>query len=209
MRPVLATLNHLLAQAPWARQRLMPFAGRRAAITVATLRLDFMISGDGLLLPIQDSEGGATASRAPEAAEVLIRLPADTPLLLLRGIDKVFAAAHVEGAADFASALGFVLQHLEWDYEEDLAHLFGDIVAHRLAGTLRGLLDWQRESGRRLGANLSEYLTEEQPVLLARRDLASLAQEIAAFDARLQQCELRLSRLAHLPTDCPGLLRIS
>jgi len=184
-RVPLAALNHLLAQAGWARQKLRPFSGRRAAIVVATLRLDFVVAADGLLQP---------ASETP--AEVVLRLPVDAPLRLPQGSEALFAAAHVEGPADFASALGFVFQHLEWDYEEDLARLFGDIIAHRLAGGLRSLLRWQREAAQRLVGNVAEYLTEERPLLLARAEFDRFGAELAAFDHRLRQAEARFARLS-------------
>ena len=44
---VIAALNHLLTDAPWARDRLKPFAGRTAVIQVAPAFLCVAVEGDG------------------------------------------------------------------------------------------------------------------------------------------------------------------
>ena len=71
---------------------------------------------------------------APEAElEVSISLPAAAPLLALQGKDAVMRAARIEGSAEFAETLGFVIRNLRWDAEEDLSKVVGDIAAHRIA----------------------------------------------------------------------------
>ena len=43
----IAGLNHLLADAPWARERLAPFAGRTAIFVLKPLELGLGIDKDG------------------------------------------------------------------------------------------------------------------------------------------------------------------
>jgi ubiquinone biosynthesis protein UbiJ len=76
---------------------------------------------------------GCIAAPAPDAElEVSISLPAAAPLLALQGKDAVMRAARIEGSAEFAEALGFVIRNLRWDAEEDLSKMVGDIAAHRI-----------------------------------------------------------------------------
>lgn len=42
-----AGLNHLLADAPWARERLAPFAGRTAVFSVKPVDIGVGIDNDG------------------------------------------------------------------------------------------------------------------------------------------------------------------
>jgi ubiquinone biosynthesis protein UbiJ len=124
--PVIAAINHLLGQAAWAREKLAPFAGHSALIKLPPFEAAFLIGEDGCISP---------ASAAAEL-EVSISLPAETPLLALQGKDAVMRAARIEGSAEFAEALAFVIRNLRWDAEEDLSGIVGDIAAHReiLAG---------------------------------------------------------------------------
>ncbi|MGH7341381.1 MAG: sterol-binding protein, partial [Candidatus Rokuibacteriota bacterium] len=48
--PVIAFVNHLLAEEQWARDRLMPFAGKRVRVTAPALPdLAFAVANDGML----------------------------------------------------------------------------------------------------------------------------------------------------------------
>lgn len=191
--PILAALNHVLAQAAWARGRLSPFTGRRARIELPPLpTLAFTVDAEGYLrTPEKDG-----ADEAHGDADVAIALPAAAPLLALGDPEQVFKRAHISGNADFADSLGFVLRNLRWDFEEDLSRIVGDIAARRIAGLLAGLFGWQREAAARLGQNLAEYLTEEQRTLLRPPELAAFSNEVGRLNADLVRLEQRVGRLA-------------
>lgn len=178
----LAALNHLLEGADWARARLRAFAGRRARIEMPPLAFGFAIAADGRVEPCQEGE----------ASDVVVRLPAETPFLLARGLDKVMAGAGVEGNAEFATELSFVLRHLRWDVEEDLARRLGDVAAHRLVGLAGRLLAWRKQAGTRLAENLGEYLTRERPMLVGADEFAAWRDAVVRFDNDLTRVERRL-----------------
>jgi len=183
-RAALAALNHLLQGAAWARTRLAPFAGKTVRLSMPPLRLDLAVTGAGMF-----------EQSALEDFDVEITLPADTPLLALRGADTVFKAASIAGLAEFADALGFVLRNLRWDFEEDLSQHVGDIAAHRIAGLLNAFGAWQRQASQHLAENVAEYLTEENPALAKPAAVAAFAKEIERLGDELQQLEQRVARL--------------
>lgn len=182
----LAALNHLLKGANWARARLVPFAGKRARFDMPPFAFGFEIAPDGYVIPNSD----------PEFTDVIIRLPADTPLLLPQGLDRVMAQATVEGNAEFATELSFVFRNLRWDAEEDLSKLVGDIAAHRLVQGATRFVDWQKQATTHLAQNFGEYLTLENPVLVLREELLALRDGIAQLDADLARVEKRLAALS-------------
>ncbi|MGH8679948.1 MAG: SCP2 sterol-binding domain-containing protein, partial [Burkholderiales bacterium] len=48
--PVIAFVNHLLAEEQWARDKLAPFAGKRVRVTAPALPdLAFAVANDGML----------------------------------------------------------------------------------------------------------------------------------------------------------------
>lgn len=180
-----AGLNHVLGQSAWARARLAPFAGRRARMSMPPWQLEFEIAGDGLLIP-------AAGGMPPD---VFVSLPTETPFLALQGREKALQAARVEGNAEFATELAFVLRNLRWDYEEDMSRAIGDIAAHRIADTLRSFAGWQEQAARNLAENLAEYVTEENPLVARKDELAAFAADIAAFATEVERAERRLTRL--------------
>lgn len=185
-RAALAALNHLLMGAAWARERLAPFAGRSARLSLPPFRLDFLITVDGSLM---------VPDLAMEDCDVEIALPADAPLLALRGTEAVAKATHISGPAEFADALGFVLRNLRWDFEEDLSKGVGDIAAHRIGGLLKAFGAWHEQATRNLAENFAEYLTEEQPILVNQNELGVFSAAVSRLRDDLAQMEMRVLRL--------------
>lgn len=183
---LLAGLNHVLGQSAWARDRLRPFAGRLARLSVPPFELALSVGDDGYF-----AGAGEDA-----AVDVDIALPADTPMLLAQGgLERVMQAARVEGSAEFATELAFVLRNLRWDAEEDLSRAVGDIAAHRIVAGIGGLAQWQRQAAGNLADNLAEYATEENRILVNRRDHKMFADEVAGLVESLERLEARADRL--------------
>ena len=145
-----------------------------------------------------DSLSVSRAGRCASTCRLLTRgwfgpsLTAETPLVEIRFSNealteiladpaKAFSAAQLSGSAQFAEALAFVFRNLRWDYEADLARLFGDIAAHRLAGGLRDGLSWQRDTLARIGANAAEFVTEEAAIVTPRRDVSRFGADVDAL----------------------------
>jgi ubiquinone biosynthesis protein UbiJ len=183
---VVSVVNHLLGTEDWARQRLAPFAGQAFRIEGGPLRLELSIA----------DEGWIAAAELAEAPLVEIRFTQEALTEILADPAKAFSAAQLSGSAQFAEALAFVFRNLRWDYEADLARLFGDIAAHRLAGVLRDGLSWQRETLARLGSNAAEFATEEAAIVTPRRDVSRFGADVDALRDDLARLEKRIARLA-------------
>lgn len=150
-------------------------------------RLDMAVTEEGSF---------AAIAAAEDEIDVTVALPADSPLRALGGIDRIMAAAHVTGNAEFATELSFVLRNLRWDAEEDLSRLVGDVAAHRVTGLVSRFVSWQKESVRNTGENLAEYLGEEARLLVPRHELAAFSREVAELDERIAGMVRRLDRIA-------------
>ena len=184
--PALAALNHLLAQSSWARQRLQPFAGRVARFNMAPFDGAFVISDDGTL---------ASPPPRTESADVTIILPATAPLLMLQGLDVMLRSVRLEGAVDFAEALGFVLRNLRWDAEEDLSKVVGDIAAHRLVEGAQKFAGWQQQAAQNVGENFAEFFTEEMPMIARKDEISAFASDVDRLRDDLARLEKRVQRL--------------
>ncbi|WP_028355122.1 ubiquinone biosynthesis accessory factor UbiJ [Bordetella petrii] len=196
-RLAVRALNTLLAREAWARERLARHAGK-------TVR--FVAGGFTAGLAI-DSEGYADLADAAVAPDVTLTvdLAKLNPLRLLPGQDKpdMAEATHIEGDAALARVVADLAADLRWDAEDDLARLVGDIPAARLVAGLRAAGEGARGAAGRLGRNLSEYLSEERPVLAGapllgqwRQDLAELSARTDGLARAAEALDARLARLA-------------
>ena len=184
--PLVAFLNHLLEPAPWARERLAPFAGRTWRVTLAPLSdLTFVVATSGTL---------EASDATPEPDLVVALTPAALPALARRD-ESVLREMTFSGDAELAAALQFLARHLEWDVEEDLSRVVGDVAAHRIAGGARDFLAWQREAALRLGQNVAEYLTEEAGVIAAPADVSAFARAVDDLRDAVERLEKRIDRL--------------
>jgi len=182
---VLPFLNHLLTQETWPRQRLLPFIGQSATIEGGPLRVTITVDQNGLF-----------TVAAPEATpDVTISFASDATFKFLSDPGSAFAAARLTGAANFAEALAFVFRNLRWDYEGDLSSVIGDIPATRLTRFLSAGVDKTRSAIRRLGANLSEYATEDSRLLASSRDITQFCAAVDLLRDDLARFEKRVAKL--------------
>jgi ubiquinone biosynthesis accessory factor UbiJ len=108
-RLIVIPLNHLIASAPWASERLRQHTGAVVRIQAAELAISMQIDSDGQLRAV---EGG----RAPDVG---IELPADFWLRAVVDRNSLFSAARLSGMADVAETFAFVIRNLRWDIEGD------------------------------------------------------------------------------------------
>jgi ubiquinone biosynthesis accessory factor UbiJ len=184
--PQVAALNHLLKGQAWARERLRPFAGKRIHFRLLPLPdLGLLILDSGLVQ--------AAATDAPADLTVNVK-PGAVPHLLARD-ESAMAQVDLAGPVDLASAVQLLFRELAWDAEEDLSKIVGDVLAHRIAGVARDLLDWQKDAASRLAENFAEYLTEEQPLLARHADTDALKRGVELLGEDCGRLERRLERL--------------
>ncbi|MDO9596441.1 MAG: SCP2 sterol-binding domain-containing protein [Azoarcus sp.] len=182
----LSGTNHLLAQAGWARTRLLPHAGKRARLDLAPVSIDFSISSDGRL----------AACSSEDEPDVTLMLPlSESPRMLGGGLEALMSRVRIAGNAEFADALGFVFRHLRWDLEEDLSRVVGDIAAHRLVGTAVALGEAHQRMVSSVSGNVVEYLTEEQAMLTTHPMTERFTDEISDLRDAVARLEKRVDRI--------------
>ena len=125
---VVLFLNHVLMQEKEATDRLVRQKGRIARVQWRVYSMALVITPAGLL------------NLVPEAAVPDLRLEVteNSPFALaqtaLRG-DK--PAIRIEGDVQLAAEINWLVDHVRWDVEEDLARVIGDAPAHTAARVAR------------------------------------------------------------------------
>ena len=121
---VLLFLNHVLLQESSALDRLRRQQGRQVQWRWRDLDLRVTITPAGLL-----ERGDATAT--PDLVLILNETsPVEVARTVLQGQRP---ALRIEGDVQLAADINWLVDHVRWDPEEDLARLIGDVPAHRIA----------------------------------------------------------------------------
>lgn len=183
---LLGLLNHVLEHEGWARDRLSAHAGQIVRIEGGPLTASLAIGDSGKFAIAGEGEPPAVTVEFASAA--LFRLLAEP--------SAIFSAAHLTGSATLAETLAFVFRNLRWDIEADIADVVGDIPARRIAQAAGAGLAWHRAAIARLGANISEFATEESRLVVPAREVAEFASAVDRVRDDLARLEKRVARLA-------------
>lgn len=149
MERVVLVVNHVLGAEPAATQRLQPHA--RSVIELelqhwpsllpAPPALAFRITPAGML---EWCGGESQPAPQPLAADLRVAVDAGNPLLLMaRTMTGDKPSVTIDGDAQFAADVNWLLGNLRWDIAADLERVLGPTLAypiHRLGSALaRGL----------------------------------------------------------------------
>ena len=189
MTPVIATINHLLAQEPWARQQLAVHAGKLACIDTGAVALRLRVDSAGML------EAAPGTAPADMPANVTIRVKLSDVPLILQNRERAFSYVKIEGDAEFANAISQLSKGLRWEAEHDLEKVFGPILATRLAASARDAAAFVRTSQQKLAENVAEYFLDEQPMLIRPATLQEYSAGVTRVRDDVERLAKRLARL--------------
>lgn len=131
-------LNHVISREPLAMARLQPYAGRALLLKLQNWPRLLPPAPD-LALGISPAGLFERLEQAPEQA-LRIELDAGNPALLaLSSLTGARPRVTVQGDAEFAGAMNWLIENLRWDIEDDLAGLIGPAPAHQLARAARSM----------------------------------------------------------------------
>ncbi len=131
-RRLVLLFNHVLQQEPVAAQRLRRHAGQTVLVQWQAFSILLTVTPAGLFDLGQagqdtDLRLNITETSAGELAQAALR--GDKP------------AVHIDGDVQLAAEVNWLVDHVRWDMEEDLARLVGDAPAHLVAGLARRVVE--------------------------------------------------------------------
>jgi ubiquinone biosynthesis protein UbiJ len=183
LEPILAAaLNRVLRRNSWAQERLKAHSGKTVAFEFPPFTAALTVLESGEL----------AAAAAQIRPETTIRITPGIALRIAARDETVWNELEVRGDTDFATAVNQVWRNLDWDIEEDLAQIFGDLTAHRVVETGKSLEKWRAQSLDHLLRSFAEYWTEEDPLIVRadeveefNREVDRLRDDVARFEKRL------------------------
>jgi ubiquinone biosynthesis protein UbiJ len=179
-----AAINHLLRREDWARQRLLPFAGRIARLAVPPTAVTLTVTAAG--------EVAAAVNIEPD---VTLTVAATSLLDVLRDPQSAASKTQVTGDGDFAAAISYLFTHLRWDVEEDLSKLVGDVAAHRLTRFGRDVAQVPGRVVDSVSRSVGAYLRDERGAVPSREEVEAFNQAVNTLRDDAARLEKRLERL--------------
>jgi ubiquinone biosynthesis protein UbiJ len=132
---VVLFLNHVLMQEPAARDRLQRQKGRQVQVCWRDQIFQCGFTPAGLVEFI-------APDASTKAADLVLRVSESSPFALAKTVlqgDK--PAIRIEGDVQLAAEVNWLIDHVRWDPEEDLARVVGDAPAHTLVQTAQRAID--------------------------------------------------------------------
>ena len=124
---IVLSLNHVLQQEPEAMERLKRQTGKAAQIEFAPWSLC-----------VQTTPAGLLELAAPErVADLTLTVQDDMAALTAKLAKGEKPLTQIAGDVQLAAEINWLIDHVRWDFEEDLAKLVGDATAHNIGQALR------------------------------------------------------------------------
>lgn len=150
---LLLLLNHVVASEAVATRRMQPHAGRSIQIHLdgwparlpSPPSLSFRVTPAGLFEWCGTGFDGEPSLRVHVAV-------ANPALVVMQALAGTRPRIDVAGDAVFAADLQWLIDHLRWDIEDDLARVVGPAAARQIARVAGVLVSGLREAVRGLSA---------------------------------------------------------
>ncbi|MDE3009714.1 MAG: hypothetical protein KGI67_02395 [Pseudomonadota bacterium] len=185
-----ALLRRLVADAPWAQDRLRPFAGQQIAWNLAGMAGTARIDDDGL----PDTAAGAEPPAGARSG-VRVTLAAEDLATAAQGFDALMRCVTIEGNAGLASELGHIARHLRPDPADWLTPWLGNILAERASQGLRGGVAWALQAGGRAARAGADFAVHEARLLPAPEAAGAQGAALTALREDTERLAARIARL--------------
>jgi ubiquinone biosynthesis protein UbiJ len=185
-----AILNRNVAESRRAQALARQLDGRAMALRVEGTPLEFYFLAEGGRLAIASRHEGTTDASLSGTPIALLALAGPRAEGALRG-----GGVRIEGDAEVAQRFRELLEEAQPEFEEELALVFGDVAARRLANLARGVLDWGRKASGSFTGSVVEYLQEEGRDLPTRTEVEEFLADVDRLRDDAERLEARLARL--------------
>ena len=186
-----AAVNRMLADEPWARDRLAAHAGRAFMVRIGPLTAGFRIDPQGALetAPLAGATPDLALSLAPQNVPAFLADPARWDEFVTE-----------EGDVELGGTLKDLAQTLPWFVEKLTARALGPIAGQRVADAGRRVLQVPEYAATRVAENIGTYARDEAQVLAHPADFRALVEDTALLAARVDALDARIDALvAALP----------
>jgi ubiquinone biosynthesis protein UbiJ len=190
LRPIANLLNRNIVATTPARELCEQLSGTIVAVRVrdTALAMYFAI-GDSVVELSTDSDSEPDVVITGSLL-TLARIAGTSGKQAIRD-GSLELTGDVEAAQAFQTLLGFAAP----DIEEELSGVIGDVAAHRLGETARGVRNWARAARSTMASNIREYVQEESRDVPSRYETDRFSSRVDSLRDDVDRLEARINRL--------------
>lgn len=183
-------LNRNLAQSAAAKELLRTLEGKVFAIDVTGMPLKIYLRVADQRLAVSLKHEGVSDAVISGTALGLAKMIGAHPESSVRA-----GSVRIEGDAEIAQAFRDLLARAQPEFEEELSRVVGDVAAHQIGRTVRGVLDFGRRTGATFTQNVGEYLQEEGRDVPSRAEMNEFLEAVDRLRDDVARAEAKLALL--------------
>ncbi len=183
-------LNRNLAQSAAAKELLRKLEGKVFAIDVTGMPLKIYLRVADQRLAVSLKHEGVSDAVISGTALGLAKMIGAHPESSVRA-----GSVRIEGDAEIAQAFRDLLARAQPEFEEELSRVVGDVAAHQIGRTVRGVLDFGRRTGATFTQNVGEYLQEEGRDVPSRAEMNEFLEAVDRLRDDVARAEAKLALL--------------
>jgi ubiquinone biosynthesis protein UbiJ len=135
-RRTVLLLNHVLMQEPQAMERLARQKGRVVLVQWRQFTFRLLVTPAGLW----------DLAAPQQAADLTLVVTDENPLAIAQALMQgERPAVRIEGDVQLAAEVNWLVDHVRWDLEEDLARVMGDAPAHGVVQAAKTMVQALRQ----------------------------------------------------------------
>lgn len=180
-------LNRIIALDPVALADLSRLGGKSVAIEITDLKRTVYLH--------PGPKGFSLTHVAPDHIDTTLSGNRIDFVAASARKDKRDTPLRVDGDADLAASIQGALSRLDIDWEEELSHVCGDVLAHEIVTQIRGMSAWCSDTRNSLKTDLREYLVEESGLTPHPIELGDFISDVDRLRADSDRIEARIERL--------------
>ena len=187
-----AALNQFLALDPRAKSRFQALAGKVLAIQLQDLRhtLFFIPTAEDVQI-FSHYDGKVDTEITGSSLNILMMATSQQP-----GDNLFKGSVKISGDTQLGQDFQDILRSVDIDWEEHLASITGDIVAHKVGNAVRGIMAWGQQSMRTLQQDISEYVHYETQLAPTDFEIQEFNQAVDSVRDAVERIAARVDRLA-------------
>lgn len=175
-------IDHVLNQNDWMREKLSKYENKVIALIIGPFAFDFIVCSDGNLKTIKN----------PSNSDTKIQMSIDA--FIKTFITKEKKGINISGDIDLARDFADILSAIEWDIEDDLSRIFGDIVAHEISQAGKSFMQQNKRNVLEISGALVEFWQEENKILSKKNDVHEFIKNVDHLNEDVDRFEARLDK---------------
>ena len=185
-----AALDLYLKQDPQALRQCSELAGKIISLDITGLGLSlyFLPGNDGIRV-LAHYEGDVDTELSGSPFSFLQLASGSREDTLFKGL------VEIRGDTEIGQQFQDLLANTDWDWEEQLSHITGDVVARQIGNIARLSGKFIDDSRHTVQQDISEYLQEEARLLPTGTEVNHFLEDVDQLRADIDRLNARISRL--------------